>query len=257
MWLQRAAHLTQVLLLGLGVFGYFYTVRPIHQKEILDEEIAQKRIELRDKEMEVRTLAENIKKKTTELDEKERALAAARSEASSARTQARESYSELRVQLLGQFANTVQDCAQPALTRRLDSEVLKACPKSLEHSASYQLEKLRTADRKIILSETRKALDGIRPQFEALVKKRQEIEEADLQEAATIQGQIDAIPTTPDGERPLRSAIDRYQLQLRLSGVRGRERVRRFEAYNELTKMLAGAGSVAWDKAYDRFKNSP
>lgn len=254
-WLQRAAHLTQVLLLGLGVFGYFYTVRPIHQKEVLDEEIAQKRIERRDKEREMRVLAENIQKKSSELDDKERALGVAKSEAYSAKTEARESYSELRIQLLGQFTNRVQDCAQPALKQRLDSAVLKACPKSIGDTASYLLDKLKVNDRQLVVSEVRKALDGIQPQYEVLVQKLQKIDEADLQEAATIQSQIDAIPSTPEGERPLRSALDRYQLQLRLSAVRGRERARRFEAYDEFAKMLRGAGSVAWDKAYERFKS--
>lgn len=255
-WLPRAAHLTQVLLLALGIFGYFYTVRPIHQKEILDEEIAQKRIELREKEKEVRALAEDIQKKSSELDDKERALGAAKSEAYFAKNEARESYSELRIQLLGQFTNRVEDCAQPALQQRLDSAMLKTCPKSLEDAASYLLEKLKVNDRRIVLSEVRKALDGIQPQFEALVQKRRKIDEADVQEAANIQNQIDAIPPTPEGEKALRSTIDRYQLQLRLSAVRGRERARRFDSYDELAKLLSGAGSVAWDKAYERFKSS-
>ena len=254
MWLQRAAHLTQVLLLGLGIFGYFYTVRPIHQKEILDEEIAQKRIELREKEKEMRMLAENIRKKSSELDDKDRALGVAKSDARSAKSEARESYSELRIQLLGQFTNRVKDCAQPALKQRLDSGVLKTCPKLLEDATGYLLEKLKMNDRQIFLNEVRKALDGIRPQFEALVQKRQNIEEADMQEAANIQSQIDAIPPTPEGERPMRSSIDRFQLQLRLSAVRDRERGRRFEAYDESAKILSGAGSVTWDKVIERIK---
>lgn len=255
LWLLRGAHASQLLLLILGLFGYFYTVRPIHQKEILDEEIAQKRIELRDKEKDMRVLSENIKKKSSELDEKERALGVAKSEAYSAKSEARESYSELRMQLLNQFTNRVQDCAQPALTKKLDLAVLKACPKSMENSAGYLLEKLKANDRRVMLNEVQKALAGIQPQFEALVQKRQKIDEADLQEAATIQSQIDAIPATPEGERALRSSMDRYQLQLRLSAVRGRERSRRVEDYSEFAKMLSGAGSVAWDKAYERFKS--
>lgn len=254
-WLQRASHLTQILLLALGVFGYFYTVRPIHQKEILDEEIAQKRIELREKEKEVRLLAEDIQKKSGELEEKERALGAAKSEARSAKNEARDSYSELRIQLLGQITNRVRDCAQPALKQRLDSAMLKACPKSIEDAASYLLEKLKVSDRRVVLSEVRKALDGIQPQFEVLVQKRQKIEEADAQEAATIQSQIDAIPPIPEAEKGLRSPTERYQLQIRQMVVLGRERSRRFEAYDELAKMLSGAGSVAWDKTYERFSN--
>lgn len=45
-WLARAASLSQPLLLVLAVFGYFYTVVPAYQKELLSEQIAAKEIEL-------------------------------------------------------------------------------------------------------------------------------------------------------------------------------------------------------------------
>ena len=45
-WLARASSLSQPLLLCLAVFGYFYTVLPIYQKELLSEQIAKKEIEL-------------------------------------------------------------------------------------------------------------------------------------------------------------------------------------------------------------------
>lgn len=45
-WLTRAASLSQPLLLVLAVFGYFYTVVPVYQKELLSEQIAAKEIEL-------------------------------------------------------------------------------------------------------------------------------------------------------------------------------------------------------------------
>jgi hypothetical protein len=45
-WLTRASSLSQPLLLCLAVFGYFYTVLPVYQKELLSEQIAAKEIEL-------------------------------------------------------------------------------------------------------------------------------------------------------------------------------------------------------------------
>lgn len=45
-WLTRFANLSQPLLLCLAVFGYFYTVIPVYQKEVLSEQIASKEIEL-------------------------------------------------------------------------------------------------------------------------------------------------------------------------------------------------------------------
>lgn len=44
-WLQRIAHLTQVGLLGLGVFGYFYTVLPVFQNQQLQEQAAKLELE--------------------------------------------------------------------------------------------------------------------------------------------------------------------------------------------------------------------
>ena len=45
-WLQRGSHVAQLCLVALAIFGYFYTVRPIYQKERLDEDVARKTLEL-------------------------------------------------------------------------------------------------------------------------------------------------------------------------------------------------------------------
>jgi hypothetical protein len=39
--LIRGSHISQIALVFLAIFGYFYTVRPIFQKEVLSEEIAK------------------------------------------------------------------------------------------------------------------------------------------------------------------------------------------------------------------------
>ncbi|MEX0422195.1 hypothetical protein KDV38_00370 [Providencia rettgeri] len=44
--LSRLSHVSQILLVGFAIFGYFYTVRPIYQKEVLTENIAQKEVQL-------------------------------------------------------------------------------------------------------------------------------------------------------------------------------------------------------------------
>lgn len=45
-YLNRLSHLSQVFLVAFAIFGYFYTVRPIYQKELLSEDIAKKEFEL-------------------------------------------------------------------------------------------------------------------------------------------------------------------------------------------------------------------
>ena len=44
-WLQRISHLAQVGVLGLGVFGYFYTVLPVFQNQQLQEQAARLELE--------------------------------------------------------------------------------------------------------------------------------------------------------------------------------------------------------------------
>lgn len=45
-YLSRISHISQFTLVVFAIFGYFYTVRPIYQKELLSEDIAVKQVEL-------------------------------------------------------------------------------------------------------------------------------------------------------------------------------------------------------------------
>jgi hypothetical protein len=45
-YLSRASHFAQIVLVCVAVFGYFATVRPVYQKELLAEQVAQKQAEL-------------------------------------------------------------------------------------------------------------------------------------------------------------------------------------------------------------------
>lgn len=45
-FLQNLANISQVLLVCLAFFGYFYTVRPIYQKDLLEEKVAKKELQL-------------------------------------------------------------------------------------------------------------------------------------------------------------------------------------------------------------------
>lgn len=47
LYLSRLSHLSQMGLLIVAVIGYFYTVVPLYQKSLLDEQIAQKELELK------------------------------------------------------------------------------------------------------------------------------------------------------------------------------------------------------------------
>jgi len=52
-WSTRAANVAQVGLLALAAFGYYYTVIPLYQKALLDEEIAQKSLQIKTQEAQI------------------------------------------------------------------------------------------------------------------------------------------------------------------------------------------------------------
>ena len=93
-WLPRASHVAQVLLFILAFAGYFLTVRPIYQKERLEEEMARLRIE-RDKEQkafEGRTgaMRDELARIRRDIDDKNRELAKAETALMEVRKQAEE-----------------------------------------------------------------------------------------------------------------------------------------------------------------------
>lgn len=59
--LTRLSHLSQVGILALAVFGYFFTVRPFYQKALLDEEVAQKALELKALSTELEQMYEEVR----------------------------------------------------------------------------------------------------------------------------------------------------------------------------------------------------
>lgn len=80
--LQRIAWCSQIALVLAAILGYVYTVRPVHQKQLLDEQIAQRTISLRDA-----TIAlEKLKSEASQL----------RAENSKLGTEAKSTYSKLR-----------------------------------------------------------------------------------------------------------------------------------------------------------------
>jgi hypothetical protein len=249
-WLQRAAHATQVLLLLLGVFGYFYTVRPIHQKEILDEEIAQKNIELRVKEKEMRSLLDSIKKTQFELSQKESALSEARKETRIAKTEATKNYSELRVQLLGVITDGITQCANPVIDRGLRTEDYTNCSSSVERSGAYHLGKLKSEDRGVLLVEIRGAIQSIKPSFDSLMEKMRLRAEADQKELSKIREKMDL----QSAGGATRSSTESFQLVLDQRAIQSRMQQQNFNSYQEYSKLLEGARDRAWDRAYKKFR---
>lgn len=101
--LSGIASVSQVGLLVLAGYGYIYTVLPVYQKALLDEEIAKKTLELNKKELELQI-------KNAELNELNAAVSQARESALQSQKEVgklkgtvREQYSELQPRLLQEF----------------------------------------------------------------------------------------------------------------------------------------------------------
>lgn len=109
-WSTRIANFSQVGVLALAVFGYFYTVLPVYQKSLLDEEIAKKTLELENKDKKIAEINKQLEERASVLKSLSDEVSAAKKDAATAKTNLRsmqgkysKQYSELRIHLLSQF----------------------------------------------------------------------------------------------------------------------------------------------------------
>lgn len=106
----RSAQTAQVLGIIVAIVGYFYTVRPVYQKQLLDEQIAHKTIELNQKNAEILAKAAEVSRREDELKrlgvqlrEARALLDASGKQVSELKAKQGTLYSELRVHLATQF----------------------------------------------------------------------------------------------------------------------------------------------------------
>jgi hypothetical protein len=201
-WLSRTANASQALLLALGVFGYFYTVLPLYQKALLDEDIAQKSLELRAKERELADLAYQVKSKSDEVRRAseqlqatarkaaaaEKALigselaavkaATAASSADAARrdseskfrtasAEAEARYLELSKQIVTTESGTLAYCVFNVVVsdKRLDGSEFRKCASPHFDAPSKSLKQLRPEDTTRYSASGKRLLDELEPQF--------------------------------------------------------------------------------------------
>ena len=78
LWLERSRNISQIILVGLALFGYFYTVRPIYRNQLLSEELSRKTIELSEKETAISKLDDtriNLERENAKLQKKNENIA--------------------------------------------------------------------------------------------------------------------------------------------------------------------------------------
>lgn len=94
--LQRCAWVSQIVLLIAAIVGYFLTVRPVYQKQLLDEQIAERTVRLR----EATSSLENLKREEVKLKNDNAKLL----------QEANTTYTHLRHNLLGQLSSAPSIC---------------------------------------------------------------------------------------------------------------------------------------------------
>ncbi|HGM7587433.1 TPA: hypothetical protein ACKQGZ_001204 [Serratia marcescens] len=195
---SRLANLSQVGLLLLAGFGYFYTVIPVYQKSLLDEEIAKKTLEINEKDKNLERLNTQYKQKIDEFSKISAEVEQAKKEASESkrnyqlmRSKYSHQYSELRTHLFGQFIIIggmrckVDMLRDGSLSRCLVSKVVKASElKELTSRDSQLLERIILNEVSIaaknynqkhskVISEANKKIDLISKELELCQKENE------------------------------------------------------------------------------------
>ena len=110
MWLQRSVWTVQLLLFPLAIAGYIFTVRPVYQKQLIDEQIAERTVLLRNANATLAKLAAE----ESRLAKENKRLA----------IDAETTYSFLRKNVLGSLHSIGNTCAYGS---RTTGELLYTC----------------------------------------------------------------------------------------------------------------------------------
>lgn len=116
--LQRCAWVAQIFLFGVAIAGYFLTVRPVHQKQLLDEQIAERTVLLRD----AHTKLEQLGREESRLTEENTKLA----------KEFNVTYTRLRSNLLAQLNSVSTSCVY-GRDDLLDGQKLVECVSKQVH----------------------------------------------------------------------------------------------------------------------------
>lgn len=151
--LQRTAHASQFVLVVGGIWGYFYTVRPINQKEQLEEDIVEARHEVAGSRKEAARLQTKIANFNSKIGDLERASLALNAEIQEARHQVdlqaeqtkqqvaalRENFSAERLQLIAE---------QEQFRKRMAAEKVTLATEFAEQLRSAEQRATAAADEK-------------------------------------------------------------------------------------------------------------
>jgi hypothetical protein len=196
--LQRLSHASQLGLLLLAIFGYFYTVLPIYQKSLLDEDIARKTLELRamenrlaqteallsGREAEFKALTKRVDELRTTADAARQRLGQAQAEVGKLKGAVQSQYSELRPRLLRDFQSLARsECGEKTSGESPFAECVER-----KVLSSPVLASLAAADRGILTRIIRSkggAVDSALSDHRASIARRKQVAEQQARDART------------------------------------------------------------------------
>jgi len=206
--LQRLSHASQLGLLLLAIFGYFYTVLPIYQKSLLDEEIAKKTLELRamenrlaqteaqlsGREAEFKALTKRVDELRTTADAARQKLGQAQAEMGKLKGAVQSQYSELRPRLLRDFQSLARsECGEKTLGETPFAECVER-----KVLSSPVLASLTASDRDILMRVVRSkgtAVDAALADHRSSIARRKQGAE---QQARDAQMRCEQMKTTEE-----------------------------------------------------------
>jgi hypothetical protein len=145
--LARLANASQLGVLLLAGFGYFYTVLPVYQKSLLDEEIAKKTIELNAKDGALQAKNAELQALLGTVVEARNSALRAQVEVGKLKGAIRNQYDELRARLIQEFVLLTRESCK---LEKMPSGSFSKCVEE-KVFAPGNLTALTAADRRLLL----------------------------------------------------------------------------------------------------------
>ena len=142
-FLQRLAWSSQIILVVAGVFGYLFTVRPVHQKQLLDEQIAERTISLKAATSDLQKLQAEGARLQAANEQLER-------DATSSKHEAAQTYEKLRSNLAFELLSIPGQCSvRDSLTPKKPAEIPRCVEQFVHRKITPQL---RPSDRELLIT---------------------------------------------------------------------------------------------------------
>lgn len=243
------ANLSQAGLLLLAIIGYFYTVRPIYTKALLDEEMAKTKIELRTTEKKIKEnnlQLVSLKEESKQLREQaEQLRSGLQSQTEKTRAASRQA-DNLKYDLLEQYYELL-----PRLLNEFEGIALSLCHKKHANANSFStcIEKqvlpsgnlyaLKPSDRRLILRLSRVESQKL-PTTWTSVTSALDAKEKEIQDRLnTVELACKGLESNQKNDRDL---IDKkYKCRMDASGISTELLMAQFERASEERKITSSA----------------